>query len=235
MLTSHAATNAWMPNRIINPQSNVTTRGGGDDESPSGIPDCKAEGCEQGPAGCDSDDGAQPVRPLAERIVDAHEQHPKDDAEQVLVLVKRGKHHDRHRQHHCQLALTQLGQRMQTTAKQGSHLLRGHRVAGGKSVDAIQAGTHPHPGHLTPLGVVGRQPDVTFLGRIQRRDLSGQIVVPRPSCELVDAHRHTHPKGVHTVAAVRPTRAASGGASGVSDMTLRRGCGGTSCETGSSQ
>jgi hypothetical protein len=38
---------------------------------------------------------------------------------------------------------------------------------------------------------------VTFLGGIQRRDLPGQVVIPGPSCELVDTHRHTHPKGVH--------------------------------------
>jgi hypothetical protein len=31
-------------------------------------------------------------------------------------------------------------------------------------------------------------------GGIQRRDLPGQIVVPRPGAELVNAHRHTHPK-----------------------------------------
>ena len=41
---------------------------------------------------------------------------------------------------------------------------------------------------------------MTLLGRIQRRDLPGQIVIPRPGCELVEAHRHTHPKGVHAAA-----------------------------------
>ena len=44
-----------------------------------------------------------------------------------------------------QLLLPQLGQRMQTAAKQGSHLLRGHRVASGKSVDPVHAGPDPHP------------------------------------------------------------------------------------------
>jgi hypothetical protein len=29
-------------------------------------------------------------------------------------------------------------------------------------------------------------------GGVQRRDLPGQIVVPRPGAELVNAHRHTH-------------------------------------------
>jgi hypothetical protein len=45
-----------------------------------------------------------------------------------------------------------------------------------------------------------------FLGRIQGCDLPGEIVVPGPSCELVHAHRHTHPKGVQTACAVKPTR-----------------------------
>ena len=86
---------------------------------------------------------------------------------------------------------------MQTAAEQGSHLLGGHRVAGGQAVDPVHAGADPHPWRLTPFGVVGRQPGVTFLGRIQGRDLPGQIVITGPGCELVEAHRHTHPKGVH--------------------------------------
>ena len=36
---------------------------------------------------------------------------------------------------------------------------------------------------------------MTFLGRIQRGDLPGQVVLVASRCELVDAHRHTHPKG----------------------------------------
>jgi hypothetical protein len=31
---------------------------------------------------------------------------------------------------------------------------------------------------------------MTLLGGVQRRDLPGQIVIPRPGGELVDAHRH---------------------------------------------
>ena len=49
----------------------------------------------------------------------------------------------------------------------------------------------------------------------------GQIVIPGPRCELVDAHRHTDPKGVHTAGAVRPTRATSDGAWGVIGCALR--------------
>ena len=66
-----------------------------------------------------------------------------------------------------QLLLAELGQRVQTAAEQRSHLLGGHRVAGGQAVDPVHAGTDPHPRRLTPFGVVRRQPGVTFLGRIQ--------------------------------------------------------------------
>jgi hypothetical protein len=46
------------------------------------------------------------------------------------------------------------------------------------------------PGVSPPFGVVGGQPDVALLGGVQRRYLPGQIVVPRPGAELVNAHRH---------------------------------------------
>ena len=94
--------------------------------------------------------------------------------------------------------------------------------AGAQAIGPVKPGTDPHPRRLTPLGVVRRQPGVTLLGRIQRRDLAGQVVIPGPRCELVEAHRHTHPKGVHTAGAVRLTRATSGGAWGVSNMMLAR-------------
>ena len=93
------------------------------------------------------------------------------------------------------LPLAELGQRVQTATEQRSHLLRRHRVADAQAVDPAQAGTDPHPRRLTPFGVIRCQPDVTFLGRIQGRHLPGQIVIPRPGGELVEAHRHTHPKG----------------------------------------
>ena len=35
---------------------------------------------------------------------------------------------------------------------------------------------------------------MALLGGIQCRDLPGQIVIPRPGAELVDAHRHSHPR-----------------------------------------
>jgi hypothetical protein len=89
-----------------------------------------------------------------------------------------------------QLLLAELGQRMQTAAEQRSHLLRCHLVAGGQAVDPVHPRTDPHPWRLTPFGVVRRQPRMTLLSRVQRRHLPGQIVIPRPSGELVHTHRH---------------------------------------------
>ena len=45
-------------------------------------------------------------------------------------------------------------------------------------------GTDPHPGRLTPRGVIGRQPGMTFLGGVQRRDLPGEVVIPDPAVSL---------------------------------------------------
>jgi hypothetical protein len=44
-----------------------------------------------------------------------------------------------------QLLLPQFGKRVQTAAKQGPHLLCGHRVASGKSVDPVHPRPDPHP------------------------------------------------------------------------------------------
>src|SRR5215216_6985731 len=76
-----------------------------------------------------------------------------------------------------QLLLAELGQRVQTAAEQRSHLLGGHRVADGQAVDPDHAGADPHPGRLSAFGVVGRQPGMTFLGRVQGCDLPGHIVI----------------------------------------------------------
>ena len=117
-----------------------------------------------------------------------------------------------------QRLLAQLGQRMQTAAEQRSHLLCSHRVADGQAVDPVQAGADPDAWRLTAFGVLGRQPGMTFLGRIQGSHLAGQVVIPGSRSELVDAHRHTHPKGVHAACAVRATRATSDGAWDVSHI-----------------
>jgi hypothetical protein len=116
-----------------------------------------------------------------------------------------------------ELLLAEFGQRMQTAAEQCSHLLGGHRVASVQAIDSVQAGTDPDAWRLAAFGVVRRQPPMTFLGRIQRRDLPGQVVITGPCRQLVEAHRHTDPKGVHAAHAVRPTRVPSGGAWGVSN------------------
>jgi hypothetical protein len=95
-----------------------------------------------------------------------------------------------------QLLLSELGQRMQTAAKQGPHLLRGDRVARPQAVDAVHAGSDPHPWRLTAFGVVGREAGMTFLGRVQGRHLPGQVVIPRPGSELVEAHGHNPRRGI---------------------------------------
>jgi hypothetical protein len=132
-----------------------------------------------------------------------------------------------------QLLPAKLGQRMQTTAEQRSHLLGGHRVADDQAIDPVQARTDPHPRRLTPLGVIRRQTGMTLLGRIQRRHLPGQVVIPRPRGELVEAHRHTHQRGykppvrscrpelLPTVHRVCPTRSFES-----SRGYVRRKCGG---------
>jgi hypothetical protein len=79
---------------------------------------------------------------------------------------------------------------MQAGAEQSPHLLRGDRIPSVEAVDAGQARSDPGSRSLSAFGVVRGQPDMTFLGGIQRRYLPGQIVVPRPGAELVDAHRH---------------------------------------------
>ena len=81
---------------------------------------------------------------------------------------------------------------MHAGAEQSPHLLRRHRIPSIQAVDAGQAGADPRSRTLSPFGVVGGQPDMALLGGIQRRYLPGQVVIPRPGAELVDAHRHTH-------------------------------------------
>jgi hypothetical protein len=83
---------------------------------------------------------------------------------------------------------------VQTAAEQRSHLLGGHRVADGQAVDPAQAGTDRRPRRLTAFGVVRRQPGMTFLGRIQRRDLPGQVVISGSRCELCGCSSSQPPK-----------------------------------------
>jgi hypothetical protein len=45
-----------------------------------------------------------------------------------------------------QLLLSQLRQRVQAAPEQGSHLLGGHRIAGGQAVDPRHSRADPHPG-----------------------------------------------------------------------------------------
>jgi len=82
-------------------------------------------------------------------------------------------------------------------AEQGVHLLSGDGVAGGEAVDPGQAGPDPLAGGLAAFGVVARQTDVALLRGVQRRDLPGQVVIPRPGRQLVHAH-HTPTRAAPT-------------------------------------
>jgi hypothetical protein len=83
---------------------------------------------------------------------------------------------------------------MQAGAEQSPHLLRRHRSPGAEAINSDHARSDPCSGTLSAFGVVRGQPDMALLGGVQRRDLPGQIVIPRPGAELVNAHRHTPPK-----------------------------------------
>ena len=102
-----------------------------------------------------------------------------------------------------------------------AHLARDARLVATFDPDAVFDYRSRRPvldvqdGRLTDL----RWPELTLRHtRIQGRDLSGQVVISGPGCELVDAHRHTHPKGVHAARAVRPAGVLSDGALGVSKL-----------------
>jgi hypothetical protein len=83
---------------------------------------------------------------------------------------------------------------MQAHAEQRLHLLRSHLIPGLHTVDAGQPRADPYTRCLTTLGVVAGEWNAAFFGRIQGRHLPGQVVVPRPSGQLVDAHRHASQK-----------------------------------------
>jgi hypothetical protein len=173
-------------------------------------PLCGREGSAGGKAGCRIDCREASGHLEAERA-DANVNDLEGRAEPDRLLVVASGDAES-----CQLLLPKLGQRVQAEPEQRAHLLGGHRIVRGQAADPVQAGTDPHPRRLASFGVVRRQPEATLLGRVQGRHLPGQIVIPRPRSELVDAHRHTHPKGVH--AAGRSGRAGrtSGRALGVS-------------------
>jgi hypothetical protein len=80
--------------------------------------------------------------------------------------------------------------------EESPHLLGGDSVPGVQAIDADHAGTDPRSGAFSAFGVIGVEPDMTLIGGIQGRDLPGQVVVPRPGAELVDAHRHNHQKAI---------------------------------------
>jgi hypothetical protein len=78
---------------------------------------------------------------------------------------------------------------MHAGSEEGQHLLRGHRIPSVQAVNADEASPDPGSRAFTAFGVVGSQSNMTLFRGVQRRDLPGQIVIPRPGAELVDAHR----------------------------------------------
>jgi hypothetical protein len=82
------------------------------------------------------------------------------------------------------------GEGMQAGAEECPHLLPGDRIPSAETINAGQAGADPGSRSFSAFAVVGGQPDMALLGGIQRHDLPGQIVIPRPSAELVNTHRH---------------------------------------------
>jgi hypothetical protein len=84
------------------------------------------------------------------------------------------------------------GEGMHAGAEQSPHLLRGDHIPGVEAIKVGQGRSDPGSWSFSAFGVVGGQPDMALLGCVECRDLPGQIVVPRPCAELVDAHRHTH-------------------------------------------
>jgi hypothetical protein len=67
-------------------------------------------------------------------------------------------------------------------------LLGGDNVARVQALNATHAGADPHAGRLASLRVVGRQSGVALLGGVHRRHLPGQVLIPVPSGDLVQAH-----------------------------------------------
>ncbi len=95
-----------------------------------------------------------------------------------------------------------------------------------QAIDAGHARSDPRPRTFTAFGVIEGQSDMALLGRVQRRDLPGQVVVPRPGAELVNADRHNYLKGKRVNLAVTQVRVHTGDASGVygtSDFEIGEG------------
>ena len=72
-------------------------------------------------------------------------------------------------------------------------------VAGLQAVDPNEPGADPAPGRLALRRVVVGQGSGALLRRVERGDLPGQVLVPRPRRELVERHGHI-PNGRATIA-----------------------------------
>ena len=114
---------------------------------------------------------------------------------------------------------------MQPEPVQRLHLLRRHHIAGVQAVDPGHAGADPAARHFAFGGVVRRQPDMALVGGVQRGDLPGQVVVPRPRRQLVDRHRHTPHRPYAARYPITSAAERSLGASGVSRSDRQKSVG----------
>src|SRR5688572_6522702 len=115
---------------------------------------------------------------------------------------------------------------MHARTEERPHLLRRHRIPSAQAVDVGHPRADPRSWSFSALGVVGGQLDMALLGGVQRRNLPRQVVVPRPGAQLVNAHRHNHPKGNGSASRSAKRVASTGDAGGVPDMAFRMRGGG---------
>jgi len=83
------------------------------------------------------------------------------------------------------------------------HLLGRDGTPGLDPVEPGQARTDPATGRLALGGVVVGQASGAILGGVERRDLAGEVLVPRARGELVKRHRHL-PQGQKWAASGHP-------------------------------
>ena len=62
---------------------------------------------------------------------------------------------------------------------------------GARAAAALDSTTNPPARDLALLRVVTREGRMTLLGGVERSNLTGQIVIPRPRSQLVQRRRHT--------------------------------------------
>ena len=77
------------------------------------------------------------------------------------------------------------GRRVATSTEEKFHLLGSHDVASIDALDPGEASTDPVAGCLALGCVIVGQRHPALLGRVERGDLPGQVLIPRPGRQLV--------------------------------------------------